>query len=310
MRDALRQTANTHRKSPNTPVETPTTIPALKRRAIVGMSLRDPCPFNFPKALPFALIAWLALVPTGCSTVPPDLGGSRRFHFEEDTFAYANQLVWKYHFDERSKWTSRPREPKPDYTHHCFVVARAAKQFFAHARFDPALPVADGETYRHLIRRVVSQSPHRTATESERIVIPGYANLREFSAAQEGLLKGECGGAWQSYFQHGHWRMIWPFTRAHQERTAEGLVADLERNQPPVIHVVRFPSLTINHAVLLFDCSQTPTEIRFAAYDPNSPEQPVTLTYHRDTRTFSLPTNFYFPGGRVDVYQIYRNWCY
>ncbi len=32
-----------------------TTIPALKRRAIIGMSLRDTFPLNFRKALPLTL---------------------------------------------------------------------------------------------------------------------------------------------------------------------------------------------------------------------------------------------------------------
>ena len=259
---------------------------------------------------PFASLALLIVVLSGCTSAPRALNGSRPFYFERDTFAYANELVWEYRFDERGRWTSKPRQPKTEYTHHCFVVARSAKQFFLHARFDPDRPVTDSETYRQLIRTVVSISPHKELPDRERIVIPGYANLREFSQAQENLLKAECGGAWHSYFQHGHWRMIWPFSRGHQQRTAEKLVGDLKRNHPLVVHVARFPSLTINHALLLFDCSETDKEFRFAAYDPNSPVGPVTLTYDRATRTFTLPTNFYFPGGRVDVYEIYRNWCY
>jgi len=256
------------------------------------------------------LLASFAILLAGCATSPPSTNGVRPFVFGQDTFTYANQLVWEYRFDERGRWTSKPREPKPEYTHHCFVVARSAKQFFSHARFDPAGPVADPDTYRQLIRRIVSINPNKELADGERIVIPGYANLREFSRAQENLLKAECGASWHSYFQHGHWRMIWPFSRAHQEKTARELAADLKRNRPPVVHVARFPSLRINHALLLFDCSETDKEIRFATYDPNSPATPVTLTYDRATRTFTLPTNFYFPGGRVDVYEIYRNWCY
>jgi hypothetical protein len=246
----------------------------------------------------------------GCATSRPVTTGSRHFNFARDTFAYANELVWEYHFDEHGKWVHQPRKPKPDYTHHCFVVARAAKQFFAHARFDASLPVANDRTYRRLIARVVSRSPLRESPEDERIVIPGYANLREFSAAQANPLQSECGGAWRSYFQRGHWRMIWPFSRRHQQNTAGQLVAGVKQNHPAVVHVVRFPSLRINHAVLLFDAVETEKEIRFAAYDPNSPEKPATLTFDRATREFSLPTNFYFPGGRVDVYRIYYNWRY
>jgi len=62
--------------------------------------------------------------------------------------------------------------------------------------------------------------------------------------------------------------------------------------------------------VVLFDAAGNEKEILFAAYDPNSPDQPATLTYDRRARAFSFPTNFYFPGGRVDVYEIYCNWCY
>src|SRR6266404_3032128 len=157
----------------------------------------------------------------GCVTTPPPAASSRHFVFDQDTFAYANELVWEYRFDERGHWISKPREPKPDYTHHCFVVARSAKQFFAHARFDARRPVADAETYRRLIHQIVSIRPRRELPDGDRVVIPGYSNLREFSRVQEKLLKAECGGAWHSYFQRGHWRMIWPFTRRHQQKLAE-----------------------------------------------------------------------------------------
>jgi hypothetical protein len=60
----------------------------------------------------------------------------------------------------------------------------------------------------------------------------------------------------------------------------------------------------------LFDVTETETEIRFAVYDPNQTEKPTSLTYDRARRTFSFPPNDYFIGGRVDVYEVYRGWCY
>jgi hypothetical protein len=230
--------------------------------------------------------------------------------FERDTFAYANGLIWEYYYDEEGKWTHRPREPKPDYSHHCFVVVRAAKEFFLNARFDPQLPVTNAAAYRKLIHRVKRAGPRKELPEEKKIVIPGYANLREFSAAQSEILKAECGSFWQSYFQRGHWRMIWPFSRSGQEQVTEQLVDSINRNVPPIVHVVCFPSLKINHALLLFRLTETEKEIQFAAYDPNSHEAATTLTYDRSTRTFSLPTNFYFPGGELNAYEIYVNWCY
>ena len=155
----------------------------------------------------------------GCAAHTPFVG-SRPFDFQKDTFAYANELVWEYHFDPNGKWVHQRREPPPDYTHHCFVVVRSARQFFQNAKFDPTLPVADDATYRRLIRAVVAIDPARVVPEEKRIVIPGYADLRSFSEAREALLKSECGGAWHSYFQRGHWRMVFPFNRRHQASTA------------------------------------------------------------------------------------------
>src|SRR6185437_8211993 len=232
----------------------------------------------------------------------------RPFNFQTDSFAYSNRLVWEYHYDAKGKWVHNRREPPADYTRHCFVVARSARQFFENARFDATQTVATEAVYRRLIRRVVSVDPSHPLPESKKIVIPGYANLKEFSTAQEKLLKAECGSWLQSYFQRGHWRMIFPFSRANQEKTAERLLADLKQNRPPVVHLVRFPQLTINHAVLLFDAKETKKEIIFSVYDPNKPEFPKTLHFDRVTRTFMYPANDYWPGGRLNVYEVYRSW--
>ena len=279
------------------------------RSAECGISAASRRRFLLPVAVSLAAL-WVTLL-TGCATSQlASTPNSRPLVFQQDTLAYANQLVWEYYFNANGKWSSKPREPKPDYTHHCFVVALSARQFFQHARFDPAQPVADEARYRRLIRRVIARSPRCYSAEAGKVIIPGYANLREFSQAQEKLLEQECGGAWQSYFQRGHWRMVFPFSRAHQARTAHALVASLQLNRPPVVHVVRFPQLTINHSLLLFDATETDTAIEFAAYDPNKPEKPMKLTYDRARRTFSFPANDYFIGGRVDIYEIYRNWRY
>jgi hypothetical protein len=189
-------------------------------------------------------------------------------------------------------------------------LARTTLQFFENARFDPDQPVADSAVYRRLIRRVVSSDPRHPLPESKRIVIPGYPDLRTFSHEQEPLLKAECGSGWESYFQRGHWRMIFPFSRHEQSKMAAQLTAHLAQNHLAVIHVVRFPTLTINHAVVLFDFNETQNEIKFVTYDPNNAAAPVVITYDKTSRTFVLPENNYFPGGRVDVYQVYHRWDY
>jgi hypothetical protein len=157
---------------------------------------------------------------------------------------------------------------------------------------------------------VVTSPARRVRSDSDKIVIPGYADLRSFSAAQAPLLKAECGGAWQSYLQHGHWRMIAPFSRHYQEKMAAQMLGEVKANLPVVAHLVRFPQLTINHAVVLYRAIETDKEIQFTTYDPNKPAAPVTLIYDRASRTFEFAANDYYAGGRVDVYEVYRNWLY
>lgn len=271
----------------------------------------SPCASHFA---PQRMVAGLALCLClaflmGCASAPR-MAGSRPFRFEADTFTYANEVKVEYAYDAQGRWRGHARQPKPDYTLQCFVVARSARQFFQHARFDPALPKATEADYRRLVQRVVSTSPRRDLAESAKVTIPGYANLREFSRDHERMLKKECGSFWQSYFQRGHWRVVFPFSRGHQEIMAARLVEAIRENRPPILHVINFPNLRINHAVLLYEVQETVEAIRFATYDPNSSQQPAWLIFHRANRTFSLPTNTYFQGGEVDVYEVYRKGCY
>ncbi|HZF01292.1 MAG TPA: hypothetical protein VE344_05285 [Methylomirabilota bacterium] len=235
--------------------------------------------------------------------------GVRRFEFARDSFAFANELLWEYQFDAATgKTTFRKREPKPDYALRCFVLTRVARQFLYHARFDANQIIVGDEIYRGLIRKVISRNPRTPGEPEYQIVVPGYASLREFSAAKEKLLKAECGGAWRSYVLRSHWRMIFAISRQHQQWTATKLLGEIQNNFSPIVHLVNFPSLTINHGMILFDVVETEKEIRFSAYDPNLPEKPTQLIFDRATKTFSLPSNSYWNGGELNVIEIFRNW--
>src|SRR6185295_2763224 len=135
------------------------------------------------------------------------------------------------------KTTFSKREPKPDYAHRCFVLTRAARQFLYHAQFTPELARhADDQKYCDSIREVMSRNPRMPCPPDERIIFPGFASLREFSKSHERLLKANCGGAWQSYALRSHWRMIFPISRAHQNRTAVKLLTEIRRGASPIIH--------------------------------------------------------------------------
>jgi hypothetical protein len=234
-----------------------------------------------------------------------------RFDFSRDTFAFPNELLWEYNFDSATgKTTIVKRNPKPDYALRCFVLTRAVRQFFYHAKFDPSLPVADDALYRRLIREVIWRNTRERCVPECAVMFPGFGCLRDFSREHGELLKSECGGAWRSYVLRSHWRMIFPISRAHQQNTAAQLLNAIAANRPPIIHLVLFPRLTINHGMVLYDATEAAAEIQFQAYDPNMPEKPTTLTFDRATRTFLLPANPYWVGGVLDVIEIYRNWFF
>ena len=204
----------------------------------------------------------------------------------------------------------RPTKPPPAYHHRCFVLARSVRQFFYHARFDPNLPVADPPVYQKLIREVVARNPRRPGPEAAKVVIPGYEGLRAFSQAQAPLLKADLGAAWESYFVRSHWRMILPTPRRHQERMARQLVQSFSVRFTPIIHLYLFPSLKINHGIVLYDFTETSSAVRFSAYDPNVPQHPAELTYDREKRSFYLPRNHYWAGGPIQVLHVYRGWLF
>jgi hypothetical protein len=235
----------------------------------------------------------------------------RRFDFERDTFAFANELVCEYEFDSAGGSPQMvAKQPRPDFALRCFALARATRQFLYHAEFEPGRAPLEESDYRQRIRAVFSRNPRVASRPGQRVGFPGYEGLRSFSRAWETLLKAECGGAWRSYVLRSHWRMVLPITRRHQERTHARLRARLEQGVPPLVHLVRFPQLTINHGMALFDFSAAPGETRFLAYDPNTPGRPARLTFQHDSRTFSLPPTRYWPGGDLNVIEIYRHWWF
>lgn len=234
---------------------------------------------------------------------------TRRFEFGKDSFAFANELLWEYTFDAASGTTQfQSRLPKPEYAHRCFVLTRAARQFFDHARFAGGALRTSGEECRRLVRAVLARDPRKACVAGHEIVIPGYAGLREFSGAHETMLKEECGGAWRSYVLRSHWRMIFPISREHQLKMAAQLPESIRNRGLAVIHLFRFPALTINHGMILFGAMETSKGIDFEAYDPNDTEKPARLSFDRATRTFYLPPTRYWAGGEVDVREIYRTW--
>ena len=231
-----------------------------------------------------------------------------------DTFAYANELYWDYDTGvsptPRAASSGARGADAEVFGQRCALMARAVRQFFYGARFDPELPRVSDQRYRELVKQVLATDPRRETPLDDPAVFPGFANLQEFSAHREELLKEKTGGRWRSYLQRGNWRMITPFSPRHQQRTTESLLRSLADGHPPIIHALNFPDITVNHALLVHRAEATATEVRFFSYDPNQPRRDVMLRYDREQATFFMQPTAYFVGGSVKVYEIYDGRLY
>lgn len=244
-----------------------------------------------------------------CASPPPSEPGPP-FVFPDETFSFANELVSAYERGDDGRLHMVKRKVPTDYQQNCVAMSRAVRLIHAHARFDPGLPVADEALYRERFERVMSRDPRNKRPVADRIVIPGYPNLYAFSQDYEELLKEVVDDRWGAYFQRGNWRMILPFTRDQQRGMAEQLVVAVRRGEPPVVHLVRFPAIDINHVVLVYGAQETPESIFFDFYDPNYPNVPRRMRYDRARRTFEYPESDFFAGGPVRAYEIYDGLFY
>lgn len=232
------------------------------------------------------------------------------FCFDRDTFAFQNATVLKYHdgiafFRPKSEAS----DPANSYTRRCFVMTRTAMQFRKFARFNPhGVPLNDSELAQR-IRTVARRKPWADALpENQRIIFPGYSNLREVSKAHTHVFEDNIGSGFMSYFRPSNIRMVFLESKGYQEKTHDNLDAALARGDTFVAFLTTYPKMSINHAVLIYGWkkSRPGDEVEhYLVYDPNHAEAPRELTWSPRERTFTYQKDIDFIGGFVRVYQAY-----
>lgn len=231
----------------------------------------------------------------------------RRYCYETDRFAFANETVWNYVAGEvRPQSEREPRMERP-YTRHCFVMVRAALQFLKFARFDPSgAPLATDELIRR-IRKVCARPVWMPALPQEqRVVFPGFTGLRDCSAAAAGVFQDHIGKWWPIYYRPGNFPICIPVSAKAKARLNDQMLRDLKAGYPTILWLYNFPSLSINHTVLVYQATPEEDRVRYQVYDPNYADAPKELQFHPETRTFTFEPTFYFKGGSVTPRAIYR----
>ena len=232
-------------------------------------------------------------------------GSPTHFDWRADTIAFSNDTVFSYGIDEAGHLSMHQREKPADFAHRCFVLARTVLQFHKFARFAPEAPRAAPEEYRRLILRVCRVPVWlREREPGERVVIPGYKNLNEFSRAYEHLMKETIGNWFPTYLRVGNWRMVGPFPRFGQANAWGKIMWGLQAGELQAVYITRFPLM--NHCIILFGSHQLTNGVtRFDAYDPNYPNQLSYLDYLPAQRSFDFERRWFWPGGRVNLLRVY-----
>ena len=237
----------------------------------------------------------------------PAAPAPRPFRYDTDTFSFANETVWNYVNGSVQSESSHPRDRKRDYTRRCFVVTRAAIQFWKFARFDPGAAPLPRDQLAARIRDVTKRSVWLPALPPrERTVFPGYASLREISAADPGIFQANIGLGWPVYFRAGNMPIVAPVYRETEARLNDEIFHDLQLNWPTLVWLYNFPSLNMNHVVVVISGEREQGRFHYQVYDPNYSAAPKKLDYDAATRTFSYQPTFYFKGGTVEARAIYR----
>lgn len=231
---------------------------------------------------------------TGCSVfrhsarVPAP--GPRAFDFATDTLAVRQT-------------EPAPREEKEalaDPALRGHIDAHVARQFFLHARFDAAQRPPSTETRVALVRQVLKREAHETPSYEQRVVIPGYANLREFSRLQGHLLRAEsslvCGCENRASL------LVKAFGRdSGKDAAVSNLVTSVAANRPVLVRLYREHELQYNRSLLVFGSHAGEGQVCLTAYDPAAPRQPVELTFNRVTRVFALSDDATSSGSSLGV---------
>ena len=242
----------------------------------------------------------LLLAAAGCASVArPDAASAPEsvpaLVFGTETFAFPNESFSKNH-------------GKPDlYANYCFVMARGVTQFQRFARFEPDLPRLDAAGYVERVREVVSHSPwSEPLPADERVVIPGYASLHDFSRDQEAAVKEGLGTKFWTLLHWTIWRVVLPPWRWHQEQLADETIEEIRARRPVQWLVTNFPTPELNHTVLAYGFHLAPAgDVEFLVYDPNDPYVPGVITFDRATRRFVATRLFDTEVGNIRAYRMY-----
>ena len=256
-----------------------------------------------PRGRAIAVVLAVLLAGAACATghhaAPPGpVGAPPRavpdFSFATDTFDFRNEIA------------ARNPHAEDLYAHYCFVLARSLRQFFAFARFDPAAPRLDRDAYVQRVRAIVARAPWEPSPAPEdRVVIPGYPDLRAFSQGEEQAVKASLGPRFWTWVHWTNWRVIFPVTEGHQAGVARKIMDEIAQGRLVQLLVTNWPKPELSHTVVAYEFREETAGIEFLIWDPNDPVAPGRLTFDRRQSHFVATRIYETEPGVIRVFRMY-----
>jgi|SRR5689334_10305331 hypothetical protein len=245
----------------------------------------------------------LALLTAACALTPalpaarPASAAVPSFSFADDTFAFRNMIAAR-------------EAPRPDlYAHHCFVLARGLRQFHSFARFDPTAPRVDSEEYLRRVRAVTSHEPWDSPLPpAERVVIPGFANLRAFSAAEEHAVKAGLNARFWTLVHWTNWRVTFPLPDGHQASVLGEVLDEIAAGRLAQLLVTNWPKPELNHTVVAYAYRDVGDGVELSVWDPNDPASPGSVRFDAKREHFIATRVYDTPVGPIRVFRMYYSW--
>jgi hypothetical protein len=258
-------------------------------------------------ARPLIVLAAILLLPAFARAYePPAAPAPRPLEYPRDTYAFKNETVWNYGGGSVKAGADTTKNQR-QYTRRCFVLSRSIVQFWKFAKFDPDGKRLNDEQLAARIREVTERSVWLPILAGkDRIVFPGYHDLREASADRPDVFRENIGRGWPIYFRPGNFPITVPVDRATEARVNREIFHDLHENYPTIIWAYRFPSLKLNHVLVIYKGTRDTAGYHYLVVDPNYDDRTMHLDYDNKTRSFAYQASYYFKGGYVNVRAIYR----
>jgi hypothetical protein len=219
--------------------------------------------------------------------------------------SFSNETYYEYSTDANGYVTFHRRNVAEEnlYSRHCFVMVRAVMQSHKFAEYRPDLPKATDAQYRALILKL-SRIPVWSHAPAQKVTIPGYPDLRSFSADHPLLFQNNLGRWWPPFWRLGNWRMVLPVPRAGQQRLAAWFRRRLDSGRIQPVYLTRFRPM--NHCLIIYRYTTQPNgDVDFSAYDCNQPHARPALHYRAADRSFYWPRSWYWSGGLVTALKLY-----